>query len=292
MYHKEYSPCLNPIDCRTRSGQHFNSTIVKNGPSDFHHYASATPSQLGQVLLHSLLPGFISPRPISGFEHVIETFANQSLWLSLDYNGDGSWILHGMLAQSLIIIHDGSYMKELLPNISLAATMIYCTIAKAQCKCTWAKKSTSAGPYCGEILGGVMTQLILHAAASKCHDAIPPVVVDCDNNGVVSHGNEPLCPLPTNQSQANILCIFKNLVSAQPFHVQYKYVQSHADDTKRWQDCTLKEQINIKVDSLAKKALKAGHCTGEFIKSAFPNEQICISMGGCPKLVASKDYLN
>jgi hypothetical protein len=75
--------------------------------------------------------------------------------------------------------------------------------------CTWAKQSTSAGYYRGEILGGVVTQLILNAAASKCHDAIPLVVADCDNNGVVSHGNEPLCPFSTNQSQASILCIFK-----------------------------------------------------------------------------------
>jgi hypothetical protein len=88
-------------------------------------------------------------------------FANQSLWVSLDYKGDGSWILEGMLAQSLIIIHNGSYMKEISPPISSAATMIYCTVAKVRCECIWAKKLTLAGSYCGEILGGVMTQLIL-----------------------------------------------------------------------------------------------------------------------------------
>jgi hypothetical protein len=54
-----------------------------------------------------------------------------------------------------------------------------------------------------------MAQLILNAAASKCHDAIPLVVVDCDNNGVVSHENKPLLPFLTNQSQADILCVFK-----------------------------------------------------------------------------------
>ncbi len=131
MYHEENKPSSNPINCRTRAGQRFSSTIVKNGPSNFDRYASITPSQLGQVLLHSLVPGFIPLRPISGFEHVIKSFANQSLWLSLDYNGDGSWILDGMLAQSLVIIHDGSYMKEVSTHISLAATIIYCRIAKA-----------------------------------------------------------------------------------------------------------------------------------------------------------------
>jgi hypothetical protein len=254
--------------------------MVKNGLSNVQHYASITPSQLRQILLHSLVPGFISPRPISGFEHVIKSFANQSLWLSLDYNRDSSWILDGMLAQSLVIIHDGSYMKEALPNISLAATMIYCTIAKTQCKCTWAKQSISAGSYCRKILGRVMTQLILNAAASKCHDPIPLVVVDCDNNGVVSHGNKPLHPFPTNQSQATILHVFKNLVAAQPFHVWYKYVQSHANDTKRWQDCMLKKQFNIKVDNPIKKTLEAVHSTGKCIESAFPNKQIWISMEG------------
>ncbi len=165
-------------------------------------------------------------------------------------------ILNGILVQFLVIIHDGSYMRDLSPCISSAATMIYCTIAKVWCKCMWAEQSTSVGPYCDEILGGVMTQLILHAAASTYHDTIPPVVVDCFNNGVISHGNNPFLPLPTNQSQADLLWVFKNLISVQPFRVQYKYIQSHANDTKRWWDCTLKECINIKVDRLAKKALK------------------------------------
>jgi hypothetical protein len=78
----------------------------------------------------------------------------------------------------------------------------------------------------------------------------------------------------------DLLCTFKNLVSSQTFHVQYKYVASHADNKKKWRDCSLKERININVDRLAKKALKAGHCMGQHIKSSFPNEQIWITLGG------------
>jgi hypothetical protein len=104
-----------------------------------------------------------------------------------------------------------------------------------------------------------MMQLILRAAASSYHNTIPPVVVDCDNNGVVIHGNNSICPLPTNQSQADLLRVFKHLVSSQPLRVQYKYIPSHADKKKKWRDCTLKEHMIIKVDRLAQKALKAGH---------------------------------
>ncbi len=248
---------------------------MKNVPSNFNQYASVTPSQLGQLLLHSLVPGFIPLCPISVFEHVIKSFANQFLWLYLDYDGDGFWILDRMLAQSLVIIHDGSYMKKVLTHISLAATMIYCKIAKAQCKCMWAKQSASAGSYHGEILSGIMTQLILNAAASKCHDTIPLFMVGCDNNGLFPTGMNPSAHfLPTSQRQ--IFFAFSKTSSAQPFRVQYKYVQSYGNDTKRWRDCSLKERINIKMDSLAKKALMAAHSTGKCIKSAFPNEQIWI----------------
>jgi hypothetical protein len=71
----------------------------------------------------------------------------------------------------------------------------------------------------------------------------------------------------------------KHLVSVQPFRVIFKYAQSHTNDTKKWKDCTLKEQINIKVDSLAKKALKATLFSKEFIEGTFPNKQIWITMG-------------
>jgi hypothetical protein len=185
-----------------------------------------------------------------------------------------------MINRYLIIIHDGSYMKEISPSISAAATMIYCTIAKKRCKCTWAEKSESAGSYRGEILGGIMTQLLLRAAARGYKGKIPCVRADCDNNGVVNHGNTPHIPLTTNQTQADLLRVYKNLISTQPFPVKYKYVQSHADNLKKWRDCTLKERINIKVDTLAKKAIKAAHSTGEFIESTFPNEEVWIEMGG------------
>jgi hypothetical protein len=167
---------------------------------------------------------YIPSPPNSGFEQTIRHFTNQSLRVFLEYNGDGLWILDGMLAQSLIIIHDGSYMKEISPDISSAAIIIYCLITRYRCKCTWAERSTSAGSYRGEILGGIMTQLILNGASFSYEDAIPPVAVDCDYNGVVSYGNGPHQSLPTNQPQADVLRVFKYLVSIQLFPVKLKYV--------------------------------------------------------------------
>ncbi len=101
------------------------------GTSNFRTYGSITHVQQGHVLLHSSIPMYVPSSPVSGFEQTMRHFANQSLWVSLEYNGDGSWILDGMLAQSLIIIHNGLYMKEISPDTCSAARMIYCTTTNA-----------------------------------------------------------------------------------------------------------------------------------------------------------------
>jgi hypothetical protein len=82
----------------------------------------------------------------------------------------------------------------------------------------------------------------------------PLTFEDCDNDGVVKHGNPPTRPLSSNQSNADILRIMKQMILEYPFHLKFLYVASHSDDTNKWKECSLREQINIKVDHLAKKS--------------------------------------
>jgi hypothetical protein len=100
------------------------------GYSEYPIFASITHLQSGQVLLHSLAAAATLSVVSLGFKNNLRSYGNETLWKLLDYDGDGSWILEGMINRSLIIIHDGSYMKEISPLISAAAMMIYCTIAK------------------------------------------------------------------------------------------------------------------------------------------------------------------
>ncbi len=73
--------------------------------------------------------------PDTSFKLNLSSSANKTLWTSIDFDGDGLWIFTGMLNRSLVIFH-GSYMKDISSTVSLAATIKYCTVAKAQCKCT------------------------------------------------------------------------------------------------------------------------------------------------------------
>jgi hypothetical protein len=136
---------------------------------------------------------------------------------------------------SLVIIHDGSYMKEVSQYVCFAAVMIYCTQCASVCKCTITEKSEAAGSYCGKILGAIITQLILRAAVQGKMGPYPVILGDCDNLGIVQHGNTPHRSLSTIQTHADLLCVLKCYIVKQPFLLKFLHVASHADDTKTWE---------------------------------------------------------
>ena len=123
------------------------------------------------------------------------------------------WIGQGLLAGTLLVAHDGSYMKEVAADVCSAAVMIYCTRTRQTCTCTIVEDSSSAGSYRGEILGAILAQLILRAASLGMIGPFPVLNEDCDNNGVVLHGNSYSKPLPASQTQADVLRVMKKLIS-------------------------------------------------------------------------------
>jgi hypothetical protein len=75
---KVYTPKSNPLAHKTRSGQRFMSDRVVMGTSNLHKYTSIIPLQPDCVLLQSSIPMFVQPSPVSGFEHAMKHFSNQT----------------------------------------------------------------------------------------------------------------------------------------------------------------------------------------------------------------------
>ncbi len=158
--------------------------------------------------------------------------------------------------------------------------MIYCTQRGSVCKCTIAEKSEAAGSYRGKILGAIIVQLILRAAVQGKMGPYPIILEDCDNLGVLQHGNTPYRLLSTTQMHADLLRVLKRYIVKQPFLLKFLHTASHADETKTWESCSLKEKINIKVDHLTKKALICAHATDQYFGGNFPFEEFQISLNG------------
>ena len=90
------------------------------------------------------------------FWDVLRSFKNQSLSRHLSCDGGGEWIHREMLMGSLCIVHDGSYLVDLDTEVCLAGLVIFCTISRQTLKCAVAERSSEAGNYRGEILGGII----------------------------------------------------------------------------------------------------------------------------------------
>lgn len=264
----------------TRSGPRFQWNHSAYGPSPGTHYASVRPIDQMTVTLHSSIA---MPRALTqptNFWHVLRSFENQSLFNNFVCDGDGEWIHRGLIMGSLVICHDGSYQPLLATDVCSAAFMIYCRHTGYRAKGVIAERSSDADNYRAEILGGLMVQLVLRAATRSAASPYRPVIVDCDNMGVVNHGNSFRDPLPIGQSQADVLRSFKLLVADNPLPVRLRWVQGHALKNKKWEQCTLPEKVNDIVDRLANDGLIEAFTKDEYITSYYPFDNAALYLDG------------
>ena len=89
---------------------------------------------------------------------------------------------------SLVIVHDGLYMKYVGKDVCSAAFVIYNKVTKQRCKGSVVEKSKDADNYRPEILGGVVGQLVLRAASQHHTSPYREARAESDNFGIVNHG--------------------------------------------------------------------------------------------------------
>jgi hypothetical protein len=137
----------------------------------------------------------------------LHSWENQLLWRNLRVDNGGDWILKSLVAGSLEIVHDGSFMKKVSPKVCSMALWMQCWLTQQSLKCTWVELSNSADNYRGELLGAVCCSLILKAAASApAPYPKAPLSWHCDNMGVIKHGNRltARCGLLMNHCPLNV----------------------------------------------------------------------------------------
>ena len=169
--------CKESTDRVTRFGQKFTWESTCEGVPTASIYASVRDVDDSTVSLHSTAA---IPRPLSlntDFWEVLHSFLNQSLWRSFRCDGDGKWIHRGLVMGTLVIVSDGSYMPKVDKHVCSAGFMIACTTSKCKAKGTVVERSDSADNYRGELLGGLMVQLVLRAASQLRSSPYRPVEI-------------------------------------------------------------------------------------------------------------------
>jgi hypothetical protein len=63
----------------------------------------------------------------SNFWEAIQGWGNTWLWDNLVLSGDTSWIAEAIADNTCVMVTDGSYMKEVYPNLNSAAFVFECS---------------------------------------------------------------------------------------------------------------------------------------------------------------------
>ena len=75
--------------------------------------------------------------------------------------GGTEWIQHSIIDGSLVAVTDGSYIRELYPNLCSAAFVIECAKGRGRIAGSFSERLDVANAYRGELLGLMAIHLIL-----------------------------------------------------------------------------------------------------------------------------------
>lgn len=240
------------------------------------------------IICYTEPPGAASPP--SDFWEVLDRWQRRWMWENLTWVGDDDWLAAAIADGTCIAVTDGSYMKDLYPNIQSAAVVLECTRGRGRMWCSFTETSAVACSYRGELLGLMAIHLILLAINEVHPELGGSVQIFSDCLGALDKvKNLPPSRIPSGMAHSDVL---KNILvncSDLSFARYYSHVKAHQDDTIAYQDLTRPAQLNVNMDSYAKQALWDLRATQQPTQQAFPLEPVCI-FAGTGKITADSGH--
>jgi hypothetical protein len=114
-------------------------------------------------------------------------------------------------------------------------------------------------PYCSE-LQGVHAMLLGTLAFCTFHQITTGRVrLGCDNSNSIRHGKGDWCKVPLSIAHADLIRAIRIIKSKLPITVDFEHVYGHQDDLLSFEDLPRLAQLNVQMDSLAKRRLVQLH---------------------------------
>jgi hypothetical protein len=221
-----------------------------------------------------------TPEPTSNFWSVIEEWGKTWMWENLTIQGEVSWLAEAIADNSLIVVTDGSFMKEIYPHINLVAFVFECTKGQDRLWGSFVEHSLDAGSYRLKLIGLTAIHLILHWINVVSPNLWRSVLILSNCLGALNKV-EDLLPyrIPTQCSHLDIL---KNIMvncSNLSFSRHYSHVKAHQDNHQAYSGLPREAQLNCQMDYLAKKAIYEAQEPQGTPTRHFPLEPVCVFLG-------------
>ena len=86
--------------------------------------------------------------------------------------------------------------------------------------------------------------------------------------------------MPEKQAQADVLRVFKRLISEAGFQQCMYHIYGHLDEILAYHQLSIEEKMNCLADALASEALVHGVASEQYIRGVFPFESTTVMIGG------------
>jgi hypothetical protein len=220
-----------------------------------------------------------NPAPTT-FMEVINSWGNTWLWEHMTITGRVTWVEESIADGMLLAVMDGSYIRELFPNVCLAAFVPECSRGRGRIFGVFTEASCVTNAYRGELLGLMAIHLIIlsvHKMNPKLSGSME-IVSDC--LGALKRVTYlPPYRIPSWCCHSVILKTILVHCRGLTFTTYYLHIKAHQDNNMSFSKLSRKAQLNCICDHAAKQRIATDGTDGAKSSGMFPLEPVGLFIG-------------
>jgi hypothetical protein len=199
--------------------------------------------------------------PPSTFQQVLNEWGHTWMWENLKLSGDGdnktgTWVMEAIEDNSLVAVTDGSYMKELYPDMNSCAFILECCKGRGRMSGAFSEQTMAACSYRGELLGLLAIHLVLLSINKISPTLTGTVHIFSDSLGALNKVKSlPPHRIPSKCRHSDVLKTIMIHCSSMSFDRLFSHVSAHQDDKDEFDSLSRGAQLNCACNFGAKRIL-------------------------------------
>ena len=190
------------------------------------------------------------------FLDLLKSWGGKWLWRGLNLNEDPSWAAECLANNTLVCVTDGSYQKELAPDLCSAGWILWCRKSGKCISGTLVEKSTYASSYRGELLGLLAIRLFLLAVEEYYGVTTDGSGLVCDNKAALYTFGKESKRVPSGQANTDIQRVLRTIKARSKSTYEHQHVAAHQDEYTKYEHLDLEAKLNCLCDTKAKEAIE------------------------------------
>ncbi len=192
----------------------------------------------------------------STFKKILMSWGNTWLRDHLTITGGDYWIHQAIAKGMLVAVTDGSYLRELYPNICSAPFVLECSKGQGRIYGTFSEAKKVANAYRGKLLGLIAIHLIPLSINKLNRQLLGSVEIVSDCLGALKRVTFlPSHRIPSRCRHSDILKTILVHCCKLSFTTYYLHIIAHQDDNASFKKLSRKSQLNCICNHAAKQRL-------------------------------------